>query len=127
MADENSKHIVVVGGGIIGCSTAYHLLRQGVKKVTLVEAGEPGSATTSAGAGFVSHWSAGMIPLGEEGFQLQQYGLDFYHMLHELGTEIGYRPNDLAQSLHRTRSMTVGIISSDSFGRFTFPIVEALE
>jgi LacI family transcriptional regulator len=41
--------------------------------------------------------------------------------------EISYRPNDLAQSLHRTRSMTVGIISSDSFGRFTLPIVEALE
>jgi len=41
--------------------------------------------------------------------------------------EIEYRPNDLAQSLHRTRSMTVGIISSDSFGRFTLPIVEALE
>ena len=40
---------------------------------------------------------------------------------------LGYRPNDLAQSLHRTRSMTVGIISSDSFGRFTLPIVEALE
>src|SRR3569833_972120 len=41
--------------------------------------------------------------------------------------QIGYRPNDLAQSLHRSRSMTVGIISSDSFGRFTLPIVEALE
>jgi len=41
--------------------------------------------------------------------------------------EMGYRPNDLAQSLHRTRSMTIGIISSDSFGRFTLPIVEALE
>ena len=41
--------------------------------------------------------------------------------------EIGYRPNDLAQSLHRTRSMTVGIITNDSFGRFSFPIVEALE
>lgn len=41
--------------------------------------------------------------------------------------QINYRPNDLAQSLHRTRSMTVGIISSDSFGRFTLPIVEALE
>ena len=40
---------------------------------------------------------------------------------------IGYHPNDLALSLHRTRSMTVGIISSDSFGRFTLPIVEALE
>jgi LacI family transcriptional regulator len=41
--------------------------------------------------------------------------------------EIGYRPNDLAQSLHRAKSMTVGIISTDSFGRFTLPIVEALE
>ncbi|MGN6685006.1 MAG: LacI family DNA-binding transcriptional regulator, partial [Devosia sp.] len=41
--------------------------------------------------------------------------------------EIGYRPNDLAQSLHRARSMTVGLITNDSFGRFSFPIVEALE
>lgn len=41
--------------------------------------------------------------------------------------EIGYRPNDMAQSLHRTRSMTVGIISTDSFGRFTLPILQALE
>jgi LacI family transcriptional regulator len=41
--------------------------------------------------------------------------------------EIGYRPNDLAQSLHRARSRTIGIISNDSFGRFTLPIVEALE
>ena len=41
--------------------------------------------------------------------------------------EIGYRPNDLAQSLHRARSMTVGTIANDSFGRFTLPTVEALE
>lgn len=44
-----------------------------------------------------------------------------------IAREIGYRPNDLAQSLHRAKSMTVGIISNDSFGRFTFPIFEALE
>lgn len=41
--------------------------------------------------------------------------------------EIGYRPNDLAHSLLRAKSRTIGIISNDSFGRFTFPIVEALE
>ncbi|MGO9420292.1 LacI family DNA-binding transcriptional regulator [Roseiarcus sp.] len=41
--------------------------------------------------------------------------------------EIEYRPNNLAQSLHRARSMTVGILSNDSFGRFTIPIVAALE
>ncbi|THD48097.1 MAG: LacI family transcriptional regulator, partial [Bradyrhizobium sp.] len=40
---------------------------------------------------------------------------------------IGYRPNALAQSLHRARSMTVGILSTDSFGRFSFPIVAAIE
>lgn len=41
--------------------------------------------------------------------------------------EIDYRPNSLAQSLHRARSMTVGMLSNDSYGRFTFPIVAALE
>ena len=41
--------------------------------------------------------------------------------------ELTYRPNGLAQSLHRARSMTVGILTNDSFGRFSFPIVEALE
>ena len=45
----------------------------------------------------------------------------------EVAKALDYRPNDLAQSLHRARSMTVGILSTDSFGRFTFPIVEALE
>jgi LacI family transcriptional regulator len=40
---------------------------------------------------------------------------------------LDYRPNNLAQSLHRARSMTVGILSNDSYGRFTFPIVSALE
>ncbi len=41
--------------------------------------------------------------------------------------EIGFRPNDLAQSLHRGQSLTVGLISTDSFGRFTMPIMEGLE
>lgn len=45
----------------------------------------------------------------------------------EVARGLGYRANDLAQALHRARSMTVGIISNDSFGRFTLPIVEALE
>lgn len=87
------KRVVVIGGGIIGCCTALHLLKSGAAQVTVVEALEPAAATTGAGAGFVSHWSAGMIPLGEEGRQLQQYGLDFYRSVHEIGTEIGYRPN----------------------------------
>lgn len=41
--------------------------------------------------------------------------------------ELGFRPNAMAQSLHRSRSMTVGVLTTDSFGRFIFPILEALE
>jgi LacI family transcriptional regulator len=41
--------------------------------------------------------------------------------------ELGFRPNVLAQSLHRGQSLTVGLISTDSFGRFTIPIMEGLE
>jgi LacI family transcriptional regulator len=41
--------------------------------------------------------------------------------------ELGFRPNDLAQSLLRGQSFTVGMISNDSFGRFTLPIMEGLE
>jgi LacI family transcriptional regulator len=41
--------------------------------------------------------------------------------------ELGFRPNDLAQSLHRGQSLTVGLISTDAFGRFTIPIMEGIE
>ena len=41
--------------------------------------------------------------------------------------ELGFRPNDLAQSLHRGQSFTVGLITTDAFGRFSIPIMEGLE
>jgi LacI family transcriptional regulator len=41
--------------------------------------------------------------------------------------KLGFRPNELALSLHRGQSLTVGVITTDSFGRFTMPIVEGLE
>ena len=38
-----------------------------------------------------------------------------------------FRPNTLAKSLHTGLSGTIGLISNDSFGRFTMPIMEGLE
>lgn len=38
-----------------------------------------------------------------------------------------FRPNMLARSLHTGLSGSVGLISNDSFGRFTMPIMEGLE
>lgn len=44
-----------------------------------------------------------------------------------VATRLQFRPNDLAQSLHRRRSFTVGLISTDRFGRFSLPILEGIE
>lgn len=38
-----------------------------------------------------------------------------------------FRPNMLARSLHTGLSGSVGLISNDSIGRFTMPIMEGLE
>src|SRR5438045_9387590 len=40
---------------------------------------------------------------------------------------LGFRPNDLAQSLLRKRTFTVGLISTDSHGRFSIPVLEGIE
>jgi LacI family transcriptional regulator len=41
--------------------------------------------------------------------------------------QLGFRPNDLAQSLQRKRTFTVGLISTDSYGRFSMPLLEGIE
>ncbi len=41
--------------------------------------------------------------------------------------QLNFRPNSMAQSLHRGNSLTVGMISTDSFGRFSMPVMEGIE
>ncbi len=48
-----SKSVIVVGGGIIGLSTAWELVRRG-DRVTLLERSEPGQESSWAGAGILS-------------------------------------------------------------------------
>src|SRR5918998_1121125 len=45
--------VVIVGGGVIGTSIAFHLAEAGVEDVLLLERGELGSGSTSKGAGGV--------------------------------------------------------------------------
>jgi glycine/D-amino acid oxidase-like deaminating enzyme len=45
--------VVIVGGGVIGASIAFHLGEAGVEEVLLLERGELGSGSTSKGAGGV--------------------------------------------------------------------------
>ena len=44
---------VVIGGGIVGCSTAYHLARLGWRDVVLLERGDLSCGTTWHAAGLV--------------------------------------------------------------------------
>jgi hypothetical protein len=40
---------------------------------------------------------------------------------------LNFRPNNLAQCLLRKRSFTVGLISTDSHGRFSIPLLQGIE
>lgn len=42
-------------------------------------------------------------------------------------TRLGFRPNDLVHSLLRGRTYTVGLITSDSYGRFSIPLMTGIE
>src|SRR5207247_9100206 len=42
---------VIIGGGVVGCSIAYHLARRGQRDVVVLERETVGSGTTSKAAG----------------------------------------------------------------------------
>jgi Glycine/D-amino acid oxidases (deaminating) len=50
----HSTKIVIIGGGVIGCSVAYHLTKFGCKDVVLLERDQLTSGTTWHAAGLVS-------------------------------------------------------------------------
>ncbi|MEZ5716400.1 MAG: FAD-dependent oxidoreductase [Paracoccaceae bacterium] len=52
MADHSAKHLII-GGGIIGCSIAYHLARRGEKGVVLLEKAALTEGATWHAAGLV--------------------------------------------------------------------------
>jgi len=54
------SQVVIIGGGVIGCSVAYHLTKLGLKDVVLLERKELTSGTTWHAAGLV------VTPSGDE-------------------------------------------------------------
>ncbi len=54
MTLPDRAEVVVVGGGIVGCSVAYHLARRGVNDVLLLEQNQLTGGTTWHAAGLVS-------------------------------------------------------------------------
>ncbi len=48
-----AAEVVIVGGGVIGCSIAYHLTKRGVSDVVLLERKQLTSGTTWHAAGLI--------------------------------------------------------------------------
>ena len=57
MSLPESARVVIVGGGITGCSVAYHLARAGWDDVLLLEKGELTSGSTHHAAGLVTQFN----------------------------------------------------------------------
>ncbi len=94
-----STKVVIVGGGVIGCSVAYHLTKFGWKDVVLLERDQLTSGTTWHAAGLVSQ-------LGPTAAitKIRKYTLDLYKKLEkEVGHSAGLKING-ALSIAQTES-----------------------
>ena len=54
----NQARVVIIGGGVIGCSVAYHLAKQGWKDIVLLERKQLTSGTTWHAAGLIAQLRA---------------------------------------------------------------------
>ncbi|WP_392544958.1 FAD-dependent oxidoreductase [Oryzobacter telluris] len=79
--------VVVIGGGAVGTSTAYHLAHLGWTDVLLLEQGTLSCGTTWHAAGLV-----GLLRASESGTRLVQYSAELYARLEaETGLGTGYK------------------------------------
>ncbi len=79
--------IVVIGGGVVGTSVAYHLTRLGRSDVVLLEQGTLSCGTTWHAAGLV-----GQLRATESGTRLVQYSTELYSRLEEeTGLSAGFK------------------------------------
>ena len=73
---KSHARVVVIGGGIAGCSTLYHLTLMGCRDVVLVERGELTSGSTWHAAGNCPNFSANWNII-----KMQRYGTELYGRL----------------------------------------------
>jgi heterotetrameric sarcosine oxidase gamma subunit len=80
--------VVIVGGGVIGCSVAYHLTKLGWRDVVLLERSQLTAGTTWHAAGLV------VTPSGDElSVEMSTYTIELMKSLEaETGQSTGFKP-----------------------------------
>ncbi len=84
---QDQARVVIIGGGIAGCSIAYHLTQMGWFDVVLVDKGELTSGSTWHAAGIVTvfHTSPSLM-------RMRKYSMDLYKRLQaDGGEQVGWR------------------------------------
>ncbi|UCD78043.1 MAG: GcvT family protein, partial [Desulfobacterales bacterium] len=112
---QDSARVVIIGGGIIGCSTAYHLTKMGWQEVVILEKGELTSGSTWHAAGLV-----GQLRSERNITRMLQYSVSLYDRLEaETGLTTGWKMSGclhLAGTSERMYELKKGATTARSFG-----------
>jgi heterotetrameric sarcosine oxidase gamma subunit len=106
---------VIIGGGVIGTSVAYHLTLRGLTDVLLLDQGQLSCGTTWHAAGLV-----GQLRASESGTRLVQYSTALYDRLEaETGLAAGFRRCGgvtVARTKDRMTALRRTAATADAFG-----------
>ena len=85
-----SANVVIIGGGIIGNSIAYHLGKLGIKDIVLLEQNQITSGTTWHAAGLMVTFGS----LSETATDIRKYSKSLYQDILEAETNVatGFKP-----------------------------------
>jgi sarcosine dehydrogenase len=112
---RDSAQVVIIGGGIVGCSIAYHLTLMGWEDVVIVEKGELTSGSTWHAAGLV-----GQLRSNRNVTRMLKYSVELYGQLEEeTGLATGWKKSGclrLACSEARLLELKRGATMARGFG-----------
>ena len=115
MALPKHANVVIVGGGVAGCSIAYHLTKIGITDVVLLERKQLTCGTTWHAAGLV-----GQLRATRNLTELAKYTADLYHALEaETGQATGFKQNgsiSVAKTAARLEELKRGASMGKTFG-----------